>query len=53
MTPEQRLEGVRQQIEDGHMAELDPSSVAVMQLYYVIALSLSRLADHFDLQQGA
>ncbi|MFD7247955.1 hypothetical protein ACFV6Y_39170 [Streptomyces massasporeus] len=48
MTPEQRLDMVRQQIDDGEMPQLDPSGVVAMHLYYVIALSLNRIANHFE-----
>lgn len=53
VTPEERLEEVRQQIDDDEMPQLDPSGVVAMNLYYVIALSLNRLANHFDPPQGA
>ena len=53
MTPEQRLEEIRQQIDDGEMPQLDPSGVVAMHLYYVIALSLNRSANHFDTQTPA
>lgn len=48
MTPEQRLESIRQKIDGDEMAELDPSEVVAMQLYYLIAHSLNRLANHFE-----
>ncbi|NOQ61790.1 hypothetical protein [Mycolicibacterium fortuitum] len=55
MTPDERLEAIRQAIDDEQMSELDPASVVAMQMYYVMALSLNRIANHFDTvdQQGA
>ena len=53
VTPEQRLDAIIQQIDNGQLSDLDPGSLAVLQLYYLTAASLNRIANHFESQQGA
>ncbi|WP_396909529.1 hypothetical protein [Mycolicibacterium sp.] len=48
MTPEQRLAAIEQQVDGDELANLDPSGIVAMQLYYLIALGLNRIANHFE-----
>lgn len=48
MTPEERLESIIQQIDNGQLSDLDSGSLAVIQLYYLTAMGLHRIANHLE-----
>lgn len=49
MTPEERLNSIVQELgAGGSLSNLDPGSLALIQLYYLMADGITRIANHLE-----